>query len=359
LDFKEPGLSRAEMIQSSSSEVPKTVVTVSASRLEDLRSKQTDRVEGSKLTGGGPGLLAQGAINNLATSFGSISIGERAVPGAIGQAKQLIYEQVTNPPFIEQQHRTTVNERSLTGSSGVTGVTMQSVNLQQKPVPVADWGHSHKGPEPIDPHIQLKTLVRTSPKIPADDGYSLKAGYAAIREKVEPVKSLEEAPSIPQLQQKVRAETANSVWVNDRRYDKIGKIGKGGSSEVFKVIASDCSIYALKRISLKGRDFTSARGFCQEIEYLQRLKGKRHIIQLIDFEVTNKKVLDRRNYQGGDIKEDAFIFMVLEYGEIDLANMLSAKCKQQGTGKWKLDAENPVETAWLRLYWLVYKSLSL
>jgi serine/threonine-protein kinase TTK/MPS1 len=79
-----------------------------------------------------------------------------------------------------------------------------------------------------------------------------------------------------------------------------------------------------------------------------------HVMQ-----VTNKKVLDRRNYQGGDIKEDAFIFMVLEYGEIDLANMLSAKCKQQGTGKWKLDAENPVETAWLRLYWLVYKSLSL
>jgi serine/threonine-protein kinase TTK/MPS1 len=77
------------------------------------------------------------------------------------------------------------------------------------------------------------------------------------------------------------------VWVIDRRYDKIGKIGKGGSSEVFKVIASDCSIYALKRISLKGRDFTSARGFCQEIEYLQRLKGKRHIIQLIDFEVSS------------------------------------------------------------------------
>jgi serine/threonine-protein kinase TTK/MPS1 len=52
------------------------------------------------------------------------------------------------------------------------------------------------------------------------------------------------------------------------------------------------------------------------------------------------------------IKEDAFIFMMLEFREIDFANMLSAKCKQQGTGKWKLDAENPVETAWLRLYWL-------
>jgi serine/threonine-protein kinase TTK/MPS1 len=52
------------------------------------------------------------------------------------------------------------------------------------------------------------------------------------------------------------------------------------------------------------------------------------------------------------IKEDAFIFMVLGFGEIDFANMLSAKCKQQGTGKWKLDAGNPVENAWLSLYWL-------
>ncbi len=38
--------------------------------------------------------------------------------------------------------------------------------------------------------------------------------------------------------------------------------------------------------------------------------------------------------------------MMLEFREIDFANMLSAKCKQQGTGKWKLDAENRVENAW-------------
>jgi hypothetical protein len=31
--------------------------------------------------------------------------------------------------------------------------------------------------------------------------------------------------------------------------------------------------------------------------------------------------IDKRNYWGRCIKEDAFIFMVLEYGEIYLANM--------------------------------------
>jgi hypothetical protein len=46
-------------------------------------------------------------------------------------------------------------------------------------------------------------------------------------------------------------------------------------------------------------------------------------------QVTNKQVLDRRNYQGDDIREDAFIiFMVLEYGVIDFANMLSVQCNK-------------------------------
>jgi serine/threonine-protein kinase TTK/MPS1 len=73
--------------------------------------------------------------------------------------------------------------------------------------------------------------------------------------------------------------------VNGKLYQKLGKIGSGGSSEVHKVISSDCIIYALKKIKLKGRDYPTAYGFCQEIEYLNKLKGKSNIIQLIDYEV--------------------------------------------------------------------------
>ncbi|RWW46590.1 hypothetical protein BHE74_00047471, partial [Ensete ventricosum] len=72
--------------------------------------------------------------------------------------------------------------------------------------------------------------------------------------------------------------------VNGKLYQKLGKIGSGGSSEVHKVISSDCTIYALKKIRLKGRDYPTAYGFCQEIEYLNRLKGKSNIIQLVDYE---------------------------------------------------------------------------
>ncbi|KAH7654745.1 Mitogen-activated protein kinase kinase protein [Dioscorea alata] len=138
--------------------------------------------------------------------------------------------------------------------------------------------------------------------------------------------------------------------VNGKLYQKLGKIGSGGSSEVHKVISADRTIYALKKIKLKGRDYPTAYGFCQEIEYLNKLKGKNNIIQLIDFEVTDKTLLmevvnGSMTIKEGRIKDDEHIYMVLEYGEIDLAHMLSQKWKEIDSSNWRLD-EN-----WLRFYW--------
>nr|GEV48428.1 probable serine/threonine-protein kinase MPS1 isoform X1 [Tanacetum cinerariifolium] len=138
--------------------------------------------------------------------------------------------------------------------------------------------------------------------------------------------------------------------VNGKLYQRLGKIGSGGSSEVHKVISQDCTIYALKKIKLKGRDYGTAFGFCQEIEYLNKLKGKDHIIQLIDYEVTDKALLKEVmsgsvSNTEGKVKDDGYIYMVLEYGEIDLANMLSHKWKELDKSKSTID-EN-----WLRFYW--------
>ncbi|KAF1865153.1 hypothetical protein Lal_00004527 [Lupinus albus] len=149
--------------------------------------------------------------------------------------------------------------------------------------------------------------------------------------------------------------------VNGKLYQRLGKIGSGGSSEVHKVISSDCKIYALKKIKLKGRDYATAFGFCQEIDYLNRLKGKDNIIQLIDHEVlfsisvmykvvTDKALLKEVmkgsiSNKDGRVKDDGYIYMVLEYGEIDLAHMLSQKWKE-------LDGYNQtIDENWLRFYW--------
>lgn len=138
--------------------------------------------------------------------------------------------------------------------------------------------------------------------------------------------------------------------VNGKLYQKLGKIGSGGSSEVHKVISAECTIYALKKIKLKGRDYATAFGFSQEIGYLHKLKGKNNIIQLIDYEVTNKTLLQQAmegsiSSKDGRIKDDEYIYMLLEYGEIDLAHMLMQKCRDIDSVSWNID-EN-----WLRFYW--------
>ncbi|KAG6554330.1 hypothetical protein Mapa_004246 [Marchantia paleacea] len=139
-------------------------------------------------------------------------------------------------------------------------------------------------------------------------------------------------------------EDEKFFWVNDKRYQKLGMIGKGGSSEVYKVIDSEFSIYALKKITLGGRDHSTARGFYQEIEYLERLRGKRHIVQLIDCEVTDGFVVEE-TYGDEKIQEDVCIYMVLEFGEIDLAGILSKRRKEM------LESNEPLDDNWIRFYW--------
>lgn len=100
-----------------------------------------------------------------------------------------------------------------------------------------------------------------------------------------------QASKVEKSRQKKKYDPNVFFKVNGKLYQKLGKIGSGGSSEVHKVISSDCTIYALKKIKLKGRDYPTACGFCQEIEYLKKLKGKNNIIQLIDYEVKNHKAM--------------------------------------------------------------------
>jgi serine/threonine-protein kinase TTK/MPS1 len=51
----------------------------------------------------------------------------------------------------------------------------------------------------------------------------------------------------------------------------------------------------------------------------------------------------------GRVKDDGYIYMVLEYGEIDLAQMLSQKWKE-------MDGSNQtIDESWLRFYWQVLK----
>ncbi|KAF6145286.1 hypothetical protein GIB67_041481 [Kingdonia uniflora] len=97
--------------------------------------------------------------------------------------------------------------------------------------------------------------------------------------------------------------------VNGKLYQKLGKIGSSGSSE-----------------------------------------GKNNNIQLIDYEFTNKMLLAEvtkgsMTIKDGRIRDDEYIYMVLEYGEIDLDHTLSLKWKEMDTFNLDMD-EN-----WLWFCW--------
>jgi serine/threonine-protein kinase TTK/MPS1 len=70
-------------------------------------------------------------------------------------------------------------------------------------------------------------------------------------------------------------------------YERVGVLGKGGSSKVYSVLCINKRVvYALKRVALDRADAETYQSYANEIELLKRLKGHDRIIQLIDHQIT-------------------------------------------------------------------------
>ncbi|KAF8980539.1 Dual-specificity kinase, spindle pole body (SPB) duplication and spindle checkpoint function [Entomortierella lignicola] len=97
------------------------------------------------------------------------------------------------------------------------------------------------------------------------------------------------------------------MMVNNRPYTKLAQVGKGGSSKVYKVLASNSRIFALKKVSFEKAEQATITGYVNEVNLLTRLANNLRIIRLWDAEI---------NYSKGSLS------LLMEYGEIDLAHML-------------------------------------
>lgn len=146
------------------------------------------------------------------------------------------------------------------------------------------------------------------------------------------------------------------LQVNNKCYYVIKCIGKGGSSSVFSVLDEKNDVYALRRrviaqiYALKYvhlEDLPKAQLDCylNEVQLLQRLKGRPGIINLIDNYIDTKKkrlfivfLLTRnsRDYS-----------QIMEQGDIDLAKYLE-KRKKNHTG---LSNDSVYNMNFLRLIW--------
>ena len=95
------------------------------------------------------------------------------------------------------------------------------------------------------------------------------------------------------------------IHVNGTPYFNLGKIGKGGSAGVFRVMNQNFECLALKCVDLRKASQATTEGYINEIKYLRKVEGFRNfVISMIDAEV---------NYEKNSIR------IVLELGEWDLS----------------------------------------
>lgn len=67
------------------------------------------------------------------------------------------------------------------------------------------------------------------------------------------------------------------------------RIGRGGSSAVYRVMAENFKTLALKRVKLEDADEAAVRGFKGEIDLLQKLKNVDRVVRLYDWEVDEQR----------------------------------------------------------------------
>ena len=134
-------------------------------------------------------------------------------------------------------------------------------------------------------------------------------------------------------------EKKNIVRVEDESYAKLGVIGRGSSSKVYRAVSRDCDVVALKKVKLDGLDKAAIDGYANEIALLKRLKGNPAIIQLYSAEVD----LERKS-----------ILLVMELGEVDLNYVLRQQSKQQGrAGRSSLNM-NFIRLTWQQMLTAVH-----
>ncbi|EEH19210.2 TTK protein kinase [Paracoccidioides brasiliensis Pb03] len=117
------------------------------------------------------------------------------------------------------------------------------------------------------------------------------------------------------------------VTINRKPFTRLDCIGRGGSSRVYRVMAENCKIFALKRVNLEDVDPIAMAGYKGEIDLLRRLENVDRVVRLFDYEVNEEKQA---------------LSVLMEIGESDLYRILTLR----------LNAEDAVfDTAFTRYYW--------
>ena len=98
------------------------------------------------------------------------------------------------------------------------------------------------------------------------------------------------------------------ILINGKLFTQMNKLGKGGSGDVYCVMAENGKQFALKKVKLEDCDETAVRGYKGEIDLLTKLKNVDRVVHLYDWELDQEK---------------QSLSVLMEKGDNDLNHVLS------------------------------------
>ncbi|KAH6637864.1 kinase-like domain-containing protein [Boeremia exigua] len=123
----------------------------------------------------------------------------------------------------------------------------------------------------------------------------------------------------------------STLSVNGKHYSQMDRIGRGGSSAVYRVMAENFKLLALKRVKLEDADEAAVRGYKGEIDLLQKLQNVDRVVRLYDWEVDEQRQI---------------LSVLMEIGESDLARIIRMKLDPTDSS-----TPAPLDLAFTRFYW--------
>ena len=102
----------------------------------------------------------------------------------------------------------------------------------------------------------------------------------------------------------------NYISVNGKLFTRMDCIGRGGSSKVYRVMAENYKVFALKRVTLEDQDELAIRGYKGEIDLLRKLEKVDRVVRLFDWELN---------------QERQTLSVLMEMGETDLNRVLTLR----------------------------------
>ena len=174
-----------------------------------------------------------------------------------------------------------------------------------------------------------KTAARTTPgtKSPQRQALAPRSQNTPHRSAPPPPPKMSIIDAATSTAGSARGKKKCHVLINSRLFTRLDCIGRGGSSRVYRVMAENYKIFAMKRVNLEDADSVAIAGYRGEIDLLKRLENVERVIRLFDYEINDEK---------------GTLSVLMEMGESDFNQMLNRQLKTESA---KLDV------SFTRHYW--------